>query len=395
MKLKELNTLEGAELKTALKKNKESLIAEKKASVKFTDNVASSVTVVAVETELKKSLLKAEGSDSSDAPFMVTVVCNTANFCDSYMDVLTEDSYTKSITARGTSIPHIADHNHESTAHIGDVKAVYTKKVRCKDLGFSSEGETTALLMDTLVRKDYNEKVYEFYKAQKINQHSIGLRYENIQLALNSQVEDDAEEYAVWQKYYPSILNKELVDKKGYFWAVTEADILENSCVLFGANALTPTLTTEVKTFLPNNQQTIPTKGVNMKTVEELQAEVIKLQGELSTEKASKDLAIKAAVQEERTRIIGIQKAAETFGIKSSIEKFIEKGVSVESATDTFEMIKEQVQLANPSPEGKDVGTLNEKNTKNQEEAKPEAFGGILQGFESLNKSQEIFSTIR
>ena len=99
--------------------------------------------------------------------------------------------------------------------------------------------------MDTLVRADYNDKVYAFYKAQKINQHSIGLRYVDIQLALNSQVEDDQEEYAVWQKYYPSIINKEVVDKKGYFWAVTEADILENSCVLFGANSLTPTRSEE------------------------------------------------------------------------------------------------------------------------------------------------------
>jgi len=41
--------------------------------------------------------------------------------------------------------------------------------------------------------------------------------------------------------------NKELVDKYGYFFAVVEAKILENSCVLFGANENTGVYSTSEK----------------------------------------------------------------------------------------------------------------------------------------------------
>jgi hypothetical protein len=40
-------------------------------------------------------------------------------------------------------------------------------------------------------------------------------------------------------------LNKNIADEYGFFWVVTEIKLLECSCVLFGANEITPTL--EVK----------------------------------------------------------------------------------------------------------------------------------------------------
>jgi hypothetical protein len=313
------------------------------------------------------------------------------------MDVLTDTSYDASIAKRGTTIPHIADHNHTSTAHVGDVKAIYTKKLRCKDLGYNSEAETTALVMETTIREDYNSDVYTFYKAGKINQHSIGLSYVTIELALNSQVEEDKAEYEVWQKYYPSIINKDLVDKKGYFWAVSEADIRENSCVLFGANALTPTLSSSEKSDkfdLPAKTEIFSkTKGADMATIEELQAEVIRLSAENTNLKSANALEIKKAVKEEQERILGIMKAAETFEIKGSIEKFIKLNHDVDTCVATFETIKEHTQLANPSPKQEQGSTLDKSNTPDL--SQKSGLDGILEGFKNIESAQNLFAGIK
>ena len=394
--LEKLNNLEQKELFETLRTKKAELIAEKKGKVKFTDTLVHSV--VPVESQKKSSTKGLDSSSEDSGSLDVTVVCNTAWFCDSDMDVITDKAYDKSIAARGTSIPHIADHIHESTSHVGDVKAVYTKKVRCKDLGLDIEGETTALLMDSTIRKDYNEQVYTFYKAGKINQHSIGLTYGELDLALNSQVEEDAAAYALWQKYYPQILNKELVDKRGYFWIVPEIDVRENSCVLFGANALTPTLSTEQKSEVLSAKNKGSNfvnvkQGVNM-TVEELQAEVIRLSAENSQLKGSQETAVKAAVKAEQERILGIQKSAETFGIKSDISKFIKMNADVDACTAMFEAIKEASQISNPSPEGDIAGAADKSNTKSQEEV-TDGMVATLKGFEELAKAQSIFAGVK
>ncbi|KGT09539.1 hypothetical protein NV63_06850 [Elizabethkingia anophelis] len=48
-----------------------------------------------------------------------------------------------------------------------------------------------------------------------------------------------------WDKYYPSIVNKDDVDERGYFWAVLEQKIIEVSAVPRGSNPATPTISVE------------------------------------------------------------------------------------------------------------------------------------------------------
>jgi hypothetical protein len=278
----------------------------------------------------------------------VSIVCNAAWFCDSQMDVLTDTSYSESILKRGTTIPHILDHNHSAIAHIGDVSNVYTSEIALVDLGLEAEGTTTALIMDSTVKESYNKAAYNFYKEGKISQHSIGLRYEAIDLAINSTDEEDAGEKAIWDKYYPQVINKELVDKKGYFFVVSKADILENSAVLFGSNSLTPTLSvsvdnTKTDSFI-NNSHTL---GENMTKEEDLQGKIASLTVELASAKTELASAKAAASLEERTRVSSIIKAANTFGIAiAAAEKFIEKGSDMEAVTIAFETIKEAAQSA-------------------------------------------------
>ena len=57
----------------------------------------------------------------------------------------------------------------------------------------------------------------------------------------------DLTEFEAWEKYYPMIANKELADSKGYFWAVKEAKMIEESAVPVGSNSITPTLENNMK----------------------------------------------------------------------------------------------------------------------------------------------------
>jgi len=94
--------------------------------------------------------------------------------------------------------------------------------------------------MVTDIKQKYDEKIFALYSDLKVRQHSIGMQYVQLELCLND--ENYKEEFASWNKYYKSIINKDAVDSKGFFWYVTEIKLYENSAVLFGANELTPTL---------------------------------------------------------------------------------------------------------------------------------------------------------
>jgi len=371
------------------REDKKSLIAEKTAKVKFTDSLS-----YRVEKPSKEETGKADVPDSSSVKkdtLDVKIVCNTAWFCDSQMDVLTSDSYDKSVASKGNSIPHIADHKQSSTAHVGDVKKVYTQDIQLTDLGYQMEGSTTALVMESTVRKDYNEDVFKFYANGKINQHSIGLRYVDIQLAINSDAEEDKAEFAVWTENYPKIINKELVDKKGYFWLVKEIDVIENSCVLFGANSLTPTL--EVKS---SNQPTKPistTTGQTTMNLEEALAKTLELTSEVAELKAERDVAAKSAAKEEQTRILGILKAAETLHLDLSVAvKRIKAGTSVEEAVSLFEDIAEAIQKSATVDVDGDSAITSTINKDVVEEETDSFMSSMEKAMEELDNQKEAIS---
>jgi len=215
------------------------------------------------------------------------------------------------------------------------------------EFGIAKQGTTTALLMDSIVRKDYNEDVYKFYKNGKINQHSIGLRYKDIQLAMNSGMPEDKEEKAVWDEFFPKIINQDLVEAKGYFWAVKDITVMENSCVLFGSNSLTPTLSIK-----SDSDEVLPPDVIVKQPKEETQMsdataeKLVALQSEVDALKESKTLDIAKAVQAERTRCEKILSSASTFNIKNEMAaKAITKGWSLDMVADMFTELAEKADV--------------------------------------------------
>jgi hypothetical protein len=393
-----------------LKQNKAQLLNEKKSQTKFTDSFSHPAITSNKEVKTKgtKATSSTETSDVPEVEIVVTpdtldvkVVCNTALFCDSQMDVLTKNSYTNSVNTKGILIPHIVDHKQCATAHVGDVTAVYTKEMALKELGLDKPGTTTALIMETTIRKDYNPDVYKFYNNGKINQHSIGLRYNDIKMAIHSYEKGYEEELAIWKEYYPQLINPEVADEKGYFWLVDDINIIENSCVLFGANALTPTLSvkndllttptiqieelnilpqkTETKTDINSGQQ-----GEKM-NIEELQAEVIKLNAELTKANSEMSLVIAKAKSSEQGRILGIVDASKTFGtpLEAAI-KFVKLDSTVDMAVGAFETMKEFSQNENSIDTNLgSKSTLTKDNTKFQQDEESHPLQDIVKAMTS------------
>jgi len=214
-----------------LVENKAELINLKKATQKFTNGLN---TVLDTET-VAKGLYR-----NSETKLERTIVGNTYLFMDSHDDVHAKGVFTKSIKERQNKIFHLHDHEFKITSKVGEPLKVYEQSISWKDLGVNANGTTEALFMDTEIIKEYNAQIYNEYKANKINQHSVGMQYVKIDLAVND--EDYKEEYKLWNDNIDSIGNKDYAESKGYFWLVREAKLIEISAVLLGSNELTPTL---------------------------------------------------------------------------------------------------------------------------------------------------------
>ena len=233
---------EKKELFDYLKANKTDLISKKKSMA-----IESDVVSLGVSSVQKTGIaVKMNDAVKEDVDVLrVKVVANTSGWMDSHSDVLLANSWSKTISERKQFIPHLHDHKHEIGAKVGEVVDIYASDLSYAELGIKGMGTTQALVFVTDIMKSYNEQVFNQYKAGKINQHSIGLQYVKIALAIND--EDYKEEFEVWNKYSDSVINKDKAEMNGFFWAVQEIKLIENSAVLFGSNEITPTLDNNVK----------------------------------------------------------------------------------------------------------------------------------------------------
>jgi hypothetical protein len=216
--------------------NKEAIIELKKASVKNTDIFSFN----AIKVSVNKAFSEDDGEEDDNGTLKRTIVGNTYNWMDSHDDVHLDGVFSKSIQERGNKILHLHDHKYQLDAKVGINKKVYEKRIKWTDLGINIAGTTTALLMDTEIIKEYNESIFNQYKRGEINQHSVGMQYVKIELAVND--EEEKELFTNWQKHITKIANKERAEQKGYFFAVSEAKLKEISCVIEGSNEVTPTL---------------------------------------------------------------------------------------------------------------------------------------------------------
>ena len=221
--------------------NKKLIIARKKAMIKEADSLPYFGTI-----EAEKEVIKAVNYETlKDSKFIkVVAVSNACNYYDSHGDVSIKGSWNR--TAKNTKDGfHLQEHQMKFDKMISNNVKFTVENKTWKELGYDYAGETECLVMYSEVDKEDNEYMFKQYIKGKVKNHSAGLRYVDVEFAINSEADWAKEEKAVWDKYYSSIVNKEDVDERGYFLAVKEQKIIENSAVLKGSNPATPTISVE------------------------------------------------------------------------------------------------------------------------------------------------------
>lgn len=171
----------------------------------------------------------------------VLAVINTTNLLDSHGDVHIPGLWTKTLS-ENKRIKHIQEHKRGFDYIISshdDLKA-YAETISWKKLGYDLPGKTEALMFDSLVKQGRNSFMHEQYSKGYVDNHSVGMRYVKLIFCCDDQ--DFGANFEAWEKYFPYITNSEDAETQGYFWAVTEAKIIEGSAVVDGSNPLTPTL---------------------------------------------------------------------------------------------------------------------------------------------------------
>jgi hypothetical protein len=238
-------------------KNKDLLLAQKKNAIKKGDIILN----VSTTTETTQNVIKDGVNITITDPTVLNakLVINTTNLIDSHMDCHIKGIWNKSISET-KQLFLLREHEMEFENIIADSSVdkleAKTESLTFKSLGLPYNGSTEALIFDVQIKKEVNEYMFDLYRKGRVNQHSVGMRYVKIFLCINSNEPNYSSEKANWDKYYPQVANKEVADEKGFFWAVTEAKVIEGSAVVKGSNECTPTMEIEIE---KNNEAVIDT----------------------------------------------------------------------------------------------------------------------------------------
>jgi hypothetical protein len=218
--------------------NKKQLVSLKKSVTKNADAVSYGY----IENVSKNSVDKASLS-ASELPntLDVKVVINTTNYLDSHGDVHVNGIWNKSVADNKTFL-HLQEHERDFDKVISDSAKGYVQSMTWKQLGLPYDGKTEALIFESTIDRLRNGFMLKQYANGWVKNHSVGMRYVQMELAINTEAEYDKEYKDLWDEYYPVIANKEVADERGYFWVVKEAKIVEGSAVVMGSNSATPTL---------------------------------------------------------------------------------------------------------------------------------------------------------
>ena len=225
-----------------VKANKSLLLMNKKSVIKYSDSVSLTMPIAESSEVIKEvGVGKMSGTMNTDGRIMVKSAMNTTNIMDSHDDVHIAGLWKKTL-AENKNIIHLQEHKMTFDKVITDEVNAYTKAMTWASLGYDYEGSTQVLVFDSVVTDSRNKYMYDLYSAGQVKNHSVGMQYVKIELAINDKAKEYADEKAVWDKYIGEIANADYAKSKGYFFAVTEAKLIEGSAVVIGSNRATPTI---------------------------------------------------------------------------------------------------------------------------------------------------------
>jgi len=206
--------------------NRAQLLKEKKSMPKLADALSFDFA--------KDATLKLMPSMSDG---QVAIVGNSVGFMDSHKDVSMLGSWTKTVKERGNDVPIIKDHVYKVDNIYAENMGAFVSQVNIAELGYNKSGMTEVL--GAIIKP--NAEMLEKYQKGLIKQHSVGLQYIKIDLAVNDS--NDEEGYKVWLANIDKVINREMAEDEGFFFPVFEQKLIEFSAVVFGSNPYTPAFT--------------------------------------------------------------------------------------------------------------------------------------------------------
>lgn len=228
--------LDGADALRWIKANKSILIAEKKMRIKQADAVCFSGPLINKDGDI---IDKAQAV--SETTIRNSTVINSCYWYDSHGDVHIPGIWNKSL-AEKRSLYLLQEHKMTFDHIITDKVTPRAEDVSWKKLGVDIEGKTQALIFDNEIDADRNPFMFNQYAKGRVKNHSVGMYYVKIDLAVNDKSKDFEDEYTLWSKHIDKVANKEEAIADGFMWIVSEARIVEGSAVPIGSNIITPTL---------------------------------------------------------------------------------------------------------------------------------------------------------
>ncbi len=237
------------ELFRYLVEEKEEVLAQKKSIMKRAEGSLSlTLPIERLQQFTTKAIKPVYENDKEAGILKRTVVANTYWWMDSHSDVHLgrgddpegKAVFTNTIKNRTNRIFPTNQHDQSLDGKIGKTLALYESEISWRALGVGRTGMTEALFADAQIEKERNERRYKDYLNNEIDQHSVMMRYIDVQTAVND--EDYPKEFALYQKYIGKVGNRQDVERQGFFFPVAEAYLGEYSAVREGSNPLTPTI---------------------------------------------------------------------------------------------------------------------------------------------------------
>jgi hypothetical protein len=221
-----------------LKDNKAKIMAQKKFDMKRADAVNYHV-VTFREKEIVKAIDNTPELLQKNS-ITVRSIINTTNLLDSHGDVHMKGLWKKSLKEQ-KNLYLLQEHELSFDHIISDSVKASAEIMKWSDLGIKYDGQTEALVFDSEIEKERNPYMFGQYARGYVKNHSVGMRYVQLFMCVDSEEKYYREEKEAWDKYIGEVINREEAEEKGYFWAVTEAKVIEGSAVPLGSNWATPT----------------------------------------------------------------------------------------------------------------------------------------------------------
>lgn len=200
----------------------------------------------------------------------VKAVINTTNVIDSHLDLHMASTWNKTVEDNPYSY-HLKQHEGVFESILSNKARSFNEDMNFRDLGLDIDFKTVANINQFILKKADNPLMFKQYADGNVLQHSVGMFYVNIELAMYD--EDSEKNMAFFEMAKSNAVNPEIADEHGYVWVVTEAKKREGSAVVFGSNSITPTLSVKDydksnEPFIKSTQSVTEPKGIHSEGID-------------------------------------------------------------------------------------------------------------------------------